>query len=569
MSEVTGYRSRPVGEAGLLDTALDRALDPLLEQPRLAPAAEVAFGETRWQEPFAILTGHNGGPYVRMEAEAGELANVLDGSTTVAEAAMAAGIEFDYALDLVDALRRAAVIEGRVIDVYEIVEHRTRPRWRRATDRAWRSLRGQRIDLPGLDRLAGAMYRAGGRLLFTWPAAVGSVTVVVAGFGAFVATARRGDLELASEISGAEAAVIFVALFGALVLHELGHALAVKWAGRRVIGGGLQLYLGHPAFFIDSTDLLFAPRRQRALNAALGPYIEAVIAGLVALFVWRWPAAPGVDIATRVAIVTYVNVALNLIPFVELDGYWVLTDLFDIPRLRARSLALLRSEVPARVRRDRAAFDARERGLIVFGVLGVAFTLAALVTAWFFWWPLLEALARGLWNAGTLGRLLLALLAIVLAGPLAEAAVRVGRSVTRLAKRIVADVVFRLQRTWRIEAAEAIARLHDDSLDDEVLSDLAGRVRRRVIGAGEEVVALGDGGHDWFVVRRGRFEVVGAGGDVLAVLVAGEAFGERALLNRGPRTASVRAIDAAEVFVLDGGAYLRALAPERARVDVP
>src|SRR5437762_3356349 len=165
------------------------ALDLRRERPRRVSGAEIAVIETRWGERSALVTGHQGGPYLRM----------------------------------------------------------TPP--------------------------------------------VADAVVALVGVVAFSAILRRSHIELASPVSGGEAAFIVVALLVAAALHEFGHALAVKHAGRRVNGAGFQLYLGHPVFYVDSTDLLFGTRRQRALNAVVGLFIEAVLAGAVSLAVWRFPTA--------------------------------------------------------------------------------------------------------------------------------------------------------------------------------------------------------------------------------------------------------------------------------------
>jgi CRP-like cAMP-binding protein len=66
-------------------------------------------------------------------------------------------------------------------------------------------------------------------------------------------------------------------------------------------------------------------------------------------------------------------------------------------------------------------------------------------------------------------------------------------------------------------------------------------------GAGDAVIREGEDGQDMFVVVAGSLRVVKAGGDEeqeLAVLEPGDSFGEIALLDSGPRSASVVAITA-------------------------
>src|SRR5438270_7093584 len=69
----------------------------------------------------------------------------------------------------------------------------------------------------------------------------------------------------------------------ALAVHELGHGLAVKHAGRRVHEAGVRLYFGLPAAFVDTTDIWMAHPRQRLLTAFAGPWTGLVLAGLCAV----------------------------------------------------------------------------------------------------------------------------------------------------------------------------------------------------------------------------------------------------------------------------------------------
>jgi putative peptide zinc metalloprotease protein len=496
-----------------------------------------------------------------MDPAVADVVGALDGTSSVAEVAARLDLDVDDTVEAVGALREAGVLEGGSVDLYASVDDRLRSHRTRAGARLWRAVRQQTLVVPGTDRIAGAVDRAIGSELFSAPAAAAGAVIALVGVVAFSAILRRSHVDLASPVSGGDAAFIVVALLVAAALHEFGHALAVKHAGRRVNGAGFQLYLGHPVFYVDSTDLLFGTRRQRALNAVVGVSIEAVLAGAASLAVWRFPTASYADALARVAALMYLSVGLNLIPFIELDGYWLLTDLLDTPRLRARSFALMRTHLVARLRGRRGAFTTRERWMLAFGVFGIVFTVAAVATAWFFWWPVVSSIVGALAASGWLGIGFLCLAAVVIIGPALGAAVRPALALAGAVMRLAGAARFRLQTHWRVDAAKAIARLHPDAdLDDDTLSDLAGRVRRRVVRAGETVVSLGDGGHDWFVVRKGRMEVVGRGGGVLVILTAGDAFGERALLQRGPHTASVRAIIRSEVFVLDGGAYLRTVA---------
>ena len=133
---------------------------------------------------------------------------------------------------------------------------------------------------------------------------------------------------------------------------------------------------------------------------------------------------------------------------------------------------------------------------------------------------------------------------------------------------LVRAVRFRLETTWRVEAAELIDELPAfDDLPEDVLSDLAGRVRLRILHAGEPIFRQGDQPDAFYVVRRGTVQIEDEDpetGDtrVLRTMIRGESFGEMGLLGSHRRQATVRAVDEVELFEVDKGTFDRLLAED-------
>ena len=75
---------------------------------------------------------------------------------------------------------------------------------------------------------------------------------------------------------------------------------------------------------------------------------------------------------------------LNLIPLLELDGYWIFSDLIQMPELRRRSLAFIQGDLWHKLR-HRERFSLQEIGIGLYGTLGIAFTILSFYTAYFFW----------------------------------------------------------------------------------------------------------------------------------------------------------------------------------------
>ncbi len=97
-------------------------------------------------------------------------------------------------------------------------------------------------------------------------------------------------------------------------------------------------------------------------------------------------------------------------------------------------------------------------------------------------------------------------------------------------------------------------------LPAEAFANVLGAVARRSLAAGEAVVREGDPGDAFFLLARGRVGVT-RGAETLATLEEGSVFGEMALLSAVPRTATVTALEPADVLVF-GRAAMAAAARE-------
>jgi CRP-like cAMP-binding protein len=71
----------------------------------------------------------------------------------------------------------------------------------------------------------------------------------------------------------------------------------------------------------------------------------------------------------------------------------------------------------------------------------------------------------------------------------------------------------------------------------------------RDVAAGDVVCAEGEPGSEFFIIAGGEAEI-DRGGQTVAKLSVGDHFGELALLDRGPRSATVRAVTDLRLYVL-------------------
>ncbi|MFM8953023.1 MAG: glucose-6-phosphate dehydrogenase [Planctomycetaceae bacterium] len=93
-----------------------------------------------------------------------------------------------------------------------------------------------------------------------------------------------------------------------------------------------------------------------------------------------------------------------------------------------------------------------------------------------------------------------------------------------------------------------------------LLNTLALAFRPLAVEAGATIVSWGDATCDLYLVCRGELEAMGAAGERLGDMKAGECFGEMALLLGQPRSATVRAVTPCDLLVLDAEDFRRIVA---------
>lgn len=134
------------------------------------------------------------------------------------------------------------------------------------------------------------------------------------------------------------------ALLLAKTVHEMGHALVATRYGVRVAHMGVAFLVMFPMLYTDTGESWRLPSsRQRLAIASAGIGIELALAGICTLL---WSLTP--DGALRnglffLATTSWVmTLAINASPFMRFDGYFILSDLLDMPNLHQRSGALAR-----------------------------------------------------------------------------------------------------------------------------------------------------------------------------------------------------------------------------------
>ena len=120
-------------------------------------------------------------------------------------------------------------------------------------------------------------------------------------------------------------------------IHEFCHGLACKHTGGEVPAIGFLLIYLSPCFYCDTTEAyVYGNKWQRIATGAAGLWSSLIIFS-IASFVW-WGTAVGGTLHNFVYVVMLASgilpVLINLNPLIKLDGYFMLTELIDIPELK-------------------------------------------------------------------------------------------------------------------------------------------------------------------------------------------------------------------------------------------
>ena len=178
------------------------------------------------------------------------------------------------------------------------------------------------------------------RWLIGWPGAILWLAVVVPA----ILLAAQHWQELSADAADrilAAGNLLVIALCYPVVkaLHELGHGYAVKAFGGPVHEVGVMFLVFAPVPYVDASAASeLRSKWRRAFVGAAGMIVEVFVAAL-ALYVWLL-VEPGFvrALAYNVMLIAGVTTVLfNGNPLLRYDGYYILTDVLEIPNLWQRA----------------------------------------------------------------------------------------------------------------------------------------------------------------------------------------------------------------------------------------
>ena len=369
--------------------------DPL--RPKLRPDISFGPGEVKGERVVYYVNDRFTGQFYRIGEKEHFLLRRMDGRRTLEELGAEYEVRFSRYLDerswgpLFKMLDERQMLEGRA-DEARLGELKAQATEKRHKD--GNKLFNYRFHLFNPDAL---LARALPRVSFMFrPWVVAACLASIVAVEVWVLS-HVGELREAAWHGAAlpHSWQLFIGLLLFIaVLHEGAHGLACKYYGGSVNDVGIMwryLYL-FPYCKLDHI-ILFHNRRHRVYVAAAGTYV-----GLLMLvpFAFVWWAAPEGSLVAAVSakMLTFYNVLtlLNLFPFVQLDGYFMLSHALGMLELRQESHSFVRKAAAHKLLGRGEGVDGygrRERRIYwAFGLTSLLVTACLLTLMAVFWYRL-------------------------------------------------------------------------------------------------------------------------------------------------------------------------------------
>ena len=353
-------------------------------RPRLRSTVQVHRQHFRGQM-WHVVQDPSSNQFFRLNEAAYHFVAMLDGRRTVAEAWHICNEELGdnaptqgEAIQLLGQLYTSNLLHAELPPDAEGLFKRHRKRIRREVQGYMMNLLFIRIPLLDPDHFLNRWVSVFGRLFTVYGFIAWAVIICV---GLYFLGGRFGDLaDRASGILDPEnLPLLYLSFIFIKIFHEFGHAFACKRFGRITGTGGEVHTMGvmflvfTPLPYVDASSAwAFRKKTHRVVVGAGGMLVELAIAAIAAV-VWASTSE-----GTTIHAITYnmmfiasvSTILFNANPLLRFDGYYILSDILEIPNLAQRSkqyLYYLVKRYAWRVKQARnPAHTAGERGWLAF-----------------------------------------------------------------------------------------------------------------------------------------------------------------------------------------------------------
>ncbi len=129
--------------------------------------------------------------------------------------------------------------------------------------------------------------------------------------------------------------IVYVIYFGIIFCHELGHGFACKSFGGKVGKVGIAFIIFNPAMYCDISSVrMFKKKYMQVICSMAGFIANAAFIGFFSI-IYLFHRT---NIIRIMIVLNTTTILINALPFVRLDGYWILSFSTGVQNLYKKSL---------------------------------------------------------------------------------------------------------------------------------------------------------------------------------------------------------------------------------------
>ncbi len=323
-------------------------------RPLQNPKIEIHEQNAEDGQEIVILKNPETGNYFKLSQEGWFIWEKMDGKHTLHEITLALAEKFglfapDVVAALISKLARSGFVEQVELGSSNIAIAK-QPAWVRWMTKI-RGILEARVTIGDTDKFLTKFYNKFAYLLFTKLGKLLLAFLAVGGIVAFfLSTSDVIDSFKTLPNTWLLLIILFPVTTFSVAFHEMGHALATKAFGHEVHYMGIGWYWLGPIAFTDTSDMWLSTRWPRVMVNLAGAYTDVMTAGVAAIVIFLISNPYLQAFLWLFALFTYINAFRMMSPLQEWDGYYVLMDLLDRPRLRQSAVLWLIKDFPKAIK---------------------------------------------------------------------------------------------------------------------------------------------------------------------------------------------------------------------------
>jgi len=316
-------------------------------RPRLRPTAQISRQYYRG-ERWYVVRDPAGNQFHRLSDPAYRFVGLLDGSRTIGEAwELVGGQLADDAptqpevIQILSQLYAANLIETDVTPDSAVVLKRQKMQRQRKMQQRLMNLLFPRIPIWDPDTFIKA-WMPMIRLILSWLGAIVWIGVVVSAIVAIAPMWTELEGAAKNAIDPGNWMWLWVTFVLIKFIHEMGHAFSCRRFGGEVHEVGIMLLVLVPTPYVDASTAWGFPNKWKRLFVGAGGMIFELFVAAICAFIWKATYGSGQNLINQLAyntmlIASVSTIIFNANPLLRYDGYYILSDFWEIPNLQRKA----------------------------------------------------------------------------------------------------------------------------------------------------------------------------------------------------------------------------------------